>query len=54
MDLLLDLRIPGVAPAQFGLVEPYLDAGCPQGLANARDRFHVLGAVGEEDGTGGD
>jgi hypothetical protein len=53
MDLLLDLRIPGVTPAQFGLVEPDLDTRFPQGVTDARDRLHVLGAVREEDGTGG-
>ena len=46
------MRIPGVAPAQFALVEPNLDTRCPQGLADARDRLGVLGGVGEEDGAG--
>ena len=35
VDLLLDLRIPGVAPAQGVLVEPDVDARGPQGLADA-------------------
>ena len=53
MNLFLDLRIPGVTSAQFGPVEPHLDARRLQGFADAPGRLCILGAIGNEDSAFG-
>ena len=45
VDLLADLVIPDVPAAQFALVEPDLDPGGPQRLADTACRLGILGGV---------
>ena len=52
-DLLPDRRIPGIAAAQFVLVEPDLETRRAQGLANASCCFGVLRGLAEKDCFGG-
>ncbi len=50
-DLPAYLNIPRIAADEFALVEPYLDAGGAQCVANALRRHRVLGRVAQENGT---
>jgi hypothetical protein len=52
IDLLADRIIPGVAAAQFALVEPYLDAGSPQCVTDTAGRRGVLRGITHEDCLG--
>src|ERR1700691_209623 len=51
LDLLSDRVVPGVAAAQFALVEPHLDARGAQGPADALGGRCILGGVAEENGV---
>jgi len=48
VDLPADLPAPGVAAAQLALVEPHLDPGRAQRLANAARRLRILLGVAPE------
>lgn len=52
VDLLLDLCVPSIAPAQFAPVEPHFNARFAQGFADARSSFGILGRVGQENSAG--
>ena len=45
VDLLADLPVPSISAPQFALVEPDLDVGGPQRIANALSRRGVLRRV---------
>jgi hypothetical protein len=49
--LLPDGRIPSITAAQLALVEPYLDAGRTQALADPFSGLGVFGRIAEEDGS---
>src|SRR2546430_6798222 len=51
LDLSADRRIPGVAPAQRALVEPYVEAHCAQGIANAPRGLRILRGVAKENSS---
>ena len=44
-------RIPSITAAQLALVEPYLDAGRTQALADPFSGLGVFGRIAEEDGS---
>ena len=44
-----DLLVPSVAATQLALVEPHLDAGFPQRLADALRRLRVSRRIAEKD-----
>lgn len=47
-DLLPDLAVPRIPAAQLALIEPNLDTGGAQGLANPLSRLGILRGVAEE------
>ncbi len=49
--LLPDGRIPAVTAAQLALVEPYLNAGRTQALADSLSGLGVFGRIAEEDAS---
>ena len=50
LDLLADRDVPRIATPQLALVEPDLDAGCPERLADAPRRLRILRGVAQEHG----
>jgi hypothetical protein len=48
MDLLADLVIPDIPAAQLALVEPHLDPGSPQRLADTPRRLGILRGIAQE------
>jgi len=46
--LAADRRVPRIAAAQLALVEPYLDTGLAQGVAQLQCSLGVLGRVAQE------
>ncbi len=51
VDLLADLGVPGIAPAQGVLVQPHVDAAGAQPLGDANRCRGILGRIGDEDGA---
>src|SRR5262249_5049509 len=49
-DLPSDLLIPGIASAQLRLVEPHIDAGGTQPLANASRCLGILRGIAQKHG----
>ena len=50
LDLPSDRGVPRVASGQLALVEPHLEPGRPEGVADALRGVNVLGFVAYEDG----
>ena len=50
VDLLADLPVPSISAAQLLAVEPGLDAGSPQRIADTPSRLHILRGVAQEYG----
>ena len=52
LNLFANLLVPRIAATQIRLIEPRLQPGRAQGIADAACSVGVLGGVGEEDGLG--
>jgi hypothetical protein len=50
LDLPSDRAVPGIATAQFALIEPDIDTDCAQGFADALRGLSILGGVADENG----
>jgi hypothetical protein len=50
VDLLADLTVPSIAAAEFGLVEPDLDASCPKCVSDTLRSRRIFGRITQEDG----
>jgi len=51
VDLLANLSIPGIASPQLTLIEPDLNAGCAQCIANPFRRLGILRGIAQEYGA---